>query len=53
MIGQLSDLLREQFADFGVSDAVTAEDLLRIFGEIVAKMKPDRSVITGKVSYSA
>ncbi len=46
--GCSGDFLREQFADFGVSEAVTAEDLLRIFGEIVAKMKPDRSVITGK-----
>ncbi len=48
--GCSGDFLREQFADFGVSEAVSAEDLLRIFSEIAAQMKPDRSVITGRGS---
>ncbi len=48
--GCSGDFLREQFADFGVSEAASAEDLLRIFSEIAAQMKPDRSVITGRGS---
>ncbi len=46
--GCSGDFLREQFADFGVSEAASAEDLLRIFSGIAAQMKPDRSVITGR-----
>ena len=46
--GCSGDFLREQFADFGVDEATTAEELLRVFSEILAEMKPDRSVIPGK-----
>ena len=46
--GCSGEFLREQFADFGVDEATTAEELLRVFSEILAEMKPDRSVIPGK-----
>ncbi len=42
--GCAGDFLREEFAAFGVREAKTAPDLLQIFGDIVADMKPDRSV---------
>jgi hypothetical protein len=44
--GCSGEFLREQFANFGVNEAKTAADLLRIFSEIFSQMKPDRSVIT-------
>ena len=48
--GCSGEFLRDQFADFGVREAKTAPDLLRVFSEIFAEMKPDRSVITGRGS---
>jgi hypothetical protein len=45
--GCSGDFLREQFgAD--VREAQTAADLLRVFSEIFASMKPDRSVVTAR-----
>ncbi|MFN2203639.1 MAG: VWA domain-containing protein [Caldilineaceae bacterium] len=46
--GCQGEFLREQFADFGVDEATTAESLLRVFSDIFAQMKPDRSVISSK-----
>ena len=40
------DFLREEFAEYGVREAATAQDLLRVFLELFAEIKPDRSVIT-------
>jgi hypothetical protein len=42
--GCAGDFLREEFADFGVREAKSAPELLQIFSDIVADMKPDRSV---------
>jgi len=44
--GCAGDFLRKQFAQYGVRQAATAQDLLRVFSEIFAEIKPDRSVIT-------
>lgn len=44
--GCSGNFLREQFSNFGIREATTAQDLLRVFSEIFAEMKPDRSVIT-------
>lgn len=44
--GCSGEFLREQFADFGVKEAGTAQDLLHVFSEIFTLMKPDRSLIT-------
>lgn len=44
--GCAAEFLREQFGESGVSEAATATDLLRVFSEVFARMKPDRSVIT-------
>jgi hypothetical protein len=44
--GCSGEFLREVFADYGVSEATTAQELLRIFSELFSEMKPDRSVIT-------
>ena len=48
--GCAGDFLREQFADFGVQEAATAQELLRVFSELFAAMKSDRSVITDRNS---
>ena len=45
--GCSGEFLRDQFAEFGVREAKTAPDLLRVFSEIFAAMKPDRSLIQG------
>ena len=44
--GCSGEFLREQFGDAGVNEAKTAQDLLRVFSDIVTRMKPDRSLIT-------
>jgi hypothetical protein len=46
--GCSGEFLREAFAVYGVREAATASDLLRVFSEIFAEMKPDRSVLTGR-----
>ena len=46
--GCAGDFLREQFADFGVREAATAQELLRVFSELFTNMKSDRSVITNR-----
>jgi len=46
--GCSGEVLREQFAEYGVREAGTAPDLLRVFSEIFAEIKADRSVITGR-----
>lgn len=46
--GCSGEFLREAFALYGVREAATASDLLRVFSEIFAEMKPDRSVLTGR-----
>lgn len=44
--GCAGNFLRKQFAQYGVREAGTAQDLLRVFSEIFAEIKPDRSVIS-------
>ena len=49
--GCAGEFLREDLAgsfDAGVQEAATAQDLLRIFSEFLAGMKPDRSIITSR-----
>lgn len=46
--GCAGEFLRDRFAESGVREAATAQDLVRIFGELFATMKSDRSVITGR-----
>ncbi len=46
--GCQGEFLREVFADFGVSEATTAESVLRIFSYVLTEMKPNRSVISGR-----
>ncbi len=43
--GCQGDFLREQFTDGRLREAATAQDLLTVFSELFAQMKPDRSVI--------
>jgi hypothetical protein len=45
--GCAGEFLREQLPDLRASEAATAQDLLRVFSELFAAMKPDLSVITG------
>ncbi len=44
--GCSGEFLREQFGESGVSEAKTAQELLRVFSDIVTRMKPDRSLIS-------
>ncbi|MDQ3250178.1 MAG: VWA domain-containing protein, partial [Chloroflexota bacterium] len=46
--GCSGEVLREQFAEYGVREAASAPDLLRVFSDILAEIKPDRSVISGR-----
>lgn len=46
--GCAGEFLRDRFAESGVREAKNAQDLVRIFSEIFASMKSDRSVITGR-----
>ncbi len=46
--GCQGEFLREVFADFGVDEAKSAESLLRVFSDVLAEIKPDRSVIPSK-----
>ncbi len=46
--GCSGDFLREQFPAESVLEAASAQDLLRIFSEILTRMKPDRSLITNR-----
>lgn len=46
--GCSGDFLREHFAGFGVREAATAPELLRVFAEVFSAMKPNRSVITNR-----
>lgn len=48
--GCSGDFLRQEFASFGVRNAATATDLLRVFSEIFSEMKPDRTVLTARTS---
>lgn len=48
--GCAGDFLRQEFANFGVRNAATATDLLRVFSEIFSEMKPDRTVLTARTS---
>ncbi|HRW11479.1 MAG TPA: vWA domain-containing protein, partial [Caldilineaceae bacterium] len=46
--GCAGEFLRDRFAESGVREAKNAQDLVRIFSEIFASMKSDRSVLTGR-----
>ncbi|MEZ4620401.1 MAG: vWA domain-containing protein [Caldilineaceae bacterium] len=46
--GCAGEFLRDRFAESGVREAKNAQDLVRIFSEIFATMKSDRSVLTGR-----
>jgi hypothetical protein len=48
--GCSGEFLREQFASSGVNEAGSAQDLLRVFSEILTRMKPDRSLITNRAA---
>lgn len=45
--GCSGEFLREQFGD-ALNEAKTPQDLLRIFSEILTRIKPDRSLITDR-----
>jgi hypothetical protein len=45
--GCAGEFLREQLPELPASQATTAQELLRVFSELFAEMKPDLSVITG------
>lgn len=51
--GCSGEFLREQFADFGVREAGTAQALLEVFSEIFTQMKPDRSLIANRSASGA
>lgn len=44
--GCSGEFLREQFATFGVREATTASELLRVFSEILSEIKPNRFVLS-------
>jgi len=46
--GCAGEFLRDRFAESGVREAQNAQDLVRIFSEIFASMKSDRSILTGR-----
>ncbi len=46
--GCAGEFLREAFAQFGVREAASAPELLRVFSQLYAEMKPDRSLISGR-----
>ncbi len=46
--GCAGEFLRDRFAESGVREAKNGQDLVRIFSEIFASMKSDRSVLTGR-----
>jgi hypothetical protein len=46
--GCAGEFLRDRFAESGVREATNAQDLVRIFSEIFASMKSDRSILTGR-----
>jgi len=48
--GCSGEFLRQEFASFGVRDAASAPDLLRVFSQIFTEMKPDRTVLTARTS---
>lgn len=48
--GCSGEFLRQEFASFGVRDAASAPDLLRVFSEIFSEMKPDRTVLTARTT---
>ncbi|MCB0097344.1 MAG: VWA domain-containing protein, partial [Caldilineaceae bacterium] len=50
--GCSGEFVQEAFAEYGVREAGSAQDLLRVFSEIFAEMKPDRSVLTTRSSGS-
>lgn len=50
--GCSGEFLNEAFSVYGVRNAATAPDLLRVFSEIFAEMKPDRSLLTGDSNIS-
>lgn len=51
--GCAGDFLRQDFTEYGVTEAGSAEQLLPIFAEIIAAMKPDRSILTGRTGSGA
>lgn len=46
--GCAGEFLREQLPELGARQAATAQDLLRVFSEIFAEMKPDLSLVSGR-----
>lgn len=46
--GCAGEFLRDRFAESGVREAKNGQDLVRIFSEIFATMKSDRSILTGR-----
>ena len=46
--GCAGEFLKARFAEQGVREAASAQDLVRVFSEIFATMKSDRSVLSGR-----
>jgi len=46
--GCAGEFLKARFAERGVREAASAQDLVRVFSEIFATMKSDRSVLSGR-----
>ncbi|MEZ4863507.1 MAG: vWA domain-containing protein [Caldilineaceae bacterium] len=46
--GCAGEFLKARFAESGVREAKSAQDLVRVFSEIFVSMKSDRSVLTGR-----
>jgi len=51
--GCAGEFLKERFAEGGVREAASAQDLVRVFSEIFATMKSDRSVLSGRNAQGA
>lgn len=46
--GCAGEFLKARFAESGVREAASAQDLVRVFSEIFATLKSDRSVLSGR-----
>ncbi|MEZ4732121.1 MAG: vWA domain-containing protein [Caldilineaceae bacterium] len=51
--GCAGEFLKARFAESGVREAASAQDLVRVFSEIFATMKSDRSVLSGRNAQGA
>ncbi len=51
--GCAGEFLKARFAESGVREAGSAQDLVRVFSEIFATMKSDRSVLSGRNAQGA